>query len=256
MISDIKELIRKYFFSAFKIANKENKIYIIIVAFSLINFSSGFFNTKEPYSLLFSLLQFLAWAFSLSVPYFIIKHLEKQKIEYGFMVKKTLTTARRLIIPAILVTILVLFVIMGSIFVAIQGQTAAEIQSYFKSLYTQLIDLPHQPIVFLVTIPFALVTSLFCFQPIFFTLKQKSFFISFIDSLKFSFQNMRFIYLVAFYSFFLSLFSSVYSFLSSASFNDFNFRLVFFFIYLFTQYFFLIETIAATLYFFDKDNGK
>lgn len=260
MIDDIKGLIREYLFPAFKITNQEIKIYIVMVIFSLVNFSSGFVKIKGIYTLLFLLLQFLAWAFSLSVPFFINRHLEKQKIEYDFMVKKTLNIAKRLIIPGIIFFILTMFLVfvMGGIFVATQGPnhkiTAIEIQSYFNSLSNQLISFQHQPLLYLIWIPLTLAMSLFTFQSVFFTLKQRGFFISFIDSLRFSLKNMRFIYLVTIYSLALGLVSFIYPYPSNiASFKDFNLRLIFFLVSLLTQYFLLVKITTATLYFLNKE---
>lgn len=261
MIDKIKALAKEYLLPAFKITNKEIKIYLVIVLFALINFSSGFFKTHGIFTLLFMLFQFLGWAYSLSVPIFFSRYLEEQKIEPDFMVKKTLGIIKRLIIPSIVLYILFMFsifVVFG-VGIALRGTmqkiTVPEMQSYYNLFYNQLINFHRQPLLYIILIPVTLVISLFTFQTMFFALRQRGFFRSFIDSFRFSLKNREFIIMITIYSFFIGLISFVSPYpANAAGFTDFNFRLILFLISLVMQYFYLIRTGAATLYFLDKEN--
>lgn len=243
-----------YFIRGFHLVNDEIIIYLFIVLFILINLLISFFSAKIKVLSVFTLLlTFLKWSYIVSIPLFINKCIDKKRLDVGYIAKTTLEASKRLIIPGII--IFILLTVVGSFvigwLVMSNGGNVAKVQTMMSSLYMTGFNSANNPAILLQSLPFIFLISLFTFQPIFFVMKKRGFFISFIDSLIFSVRNWQFIIFVTIFHFLGRLIFPIFYPSTLSGLNSFNLvqRMFFQIPTLITEYVGVIISASSVFYY-------
>lgn len=262
----LNALIKEYFIPAFHFINKEKKIYLIIVFFILLNFLFTFFNsTNRLLSLLNIFPLFFSWAYSLSVPALFKQYFDKKELGFRFIASTLKENSKRLIVPGIVIYVLQIFTVIiifiGGFFLYRNGInqkiTTEEVGNFLTFFSTSLVILQKQPLFYFLSFPINFIISLFAFQAVFFAVEKRGYFISFLDSFKFSIKNLHIICLFTIINIILGLSILITPVsVNPSSFRDLYVQILLLVINIFRQYFGVVITAALTLYYLKLKSKK
>lgn len=176
----------QYFLKGFSFANQSFDIFIITLFFGSSIYLPDLSGNLQI-DLLYGLLFLILMGFNLSLPVFLIQKQQKQKLNYGEILKVIVNNTMRLLIPGIILfIILVLLVITSFVLVGLFLQPSnSQVTNFFKNIGQP----GPQPIFMLLIAPL----TFLAFTPFFFSLENKNLLISIKQSIQVSFKNLYFI---------------------------------------------------------------
>ncbi len=188
-----------YFQQALILVNKNLDIYLIGISLILINFLNQLSlpsSVQGVLSLLNLVLFFINLGFFLSIPVFLLWKREN-KFTYRVLFDTVLKNTRRIIVPGIL--FLVISTIIGIILLITYAVTTVEPGTQVQPLdiekATNFLS-SWSPVIIIISVLFSIISSLFIFTPIYFSVEGNGFFKSIIKSLSFSSKHLDFIFAI------------------------------------------------------------
>ena len=193
----------KYFLQAFIIVNKSLDLYLIgisLILFSLLSQLNLPVGIQSILSFINIALMFILISFTLSIPVFLLWKKEN-KFTYLTLKNTVIKNTKRIIIPGII--FFVLFTTAAMVLLIIYAVTTVgsgdqvqptNVERDIASAVNFLTG--WSPIMIIILVLFSIITSLFIFTPIYFSIEGKGLINSAIDSVSFSFKNLGFIFLV------------------------------------------------------------
>jgi len=193
----------KYFQQAFILVNKSLDIYLIGISLSLVGLLSQLnlpISIQSILSLVNLALIPISISFTLSIPILLLWK-QENKFTYSTLKDTVLKNIRRIIIPSII--LFILFSIAATILLITYAVTTVGTGDQAQPINVEK-DIENaasflsgwSPIMIAISVLFSIVTSLFVFTPIYFSVEGKGLIKSAINSVGFSFKNLSFIFLV------------------------------------------------------------
>ncbi len=191
LVRRMKKSLFDYYLRGFALANKSFTVYFITLVLLLPNVADTLI-PKLPFPRIISLVSYIVgligFAFSLSIPVFLLQKQQKESSSLYRMLIITAQTTKRIIFPIILIVILFLLIVLASIVFAVIFHLSREQSQYITDSIIGLNKGWHPLYLILIS-----VYSLFTFTSFFFVLEQKGLIISMKDSFLISFRHIPYL---------------------------------------------------------------